>query len=204
MSVYSKLLAVQSELKVPKTQFNKFGNYNFRNCEDIQEAVKPKLKEVGATLTVGDELIEIGNRFYVKSMAIFTDIEDNTAVINTAYAREEEVIKGMSTAQITGSTSSYARKYALSGLFLLDDTKDADSDDSLTSKKYSIPKSVDSINTELEVVRKECLKAIVEQIKATNRDSVIAKIKSVSPNEENVNNISDANLIKKIKDTVSQ
>lgn len=126
MSVYEKLMNVQSKLKAPKSQFNKFGNYSYRSCEDILEAVKPLLSEVKAVLNLEDEVLQIGDRFYVKATATFTDIEDEKNISKSAFAREEESQKGMSSAQVTGSVSSYARKYALNGLFCIDDTKDDD------------------------------------------------------------------------------
>lgn len=125
-----KLLKIQSELKAPKNQRNSFGNYNYRSCEDILEAVKPLLKENGLTLTISDEVVNIGTHNYVKATARLKASNDNTEGISTtAFAREAETKKGMDDSQITGSTSSYARKYALNGLFAIDDTKDADSHD---------------------------------------------------------------------------
>lgn len=125
-NMYEKLLNIQSELKVPKRQFNKFGNYKFRNCEDILEAVKPLCKKNNAVLIVNDDIQQIGERFYVKATATFIDIENGQNIQNTAYAREENDKKGMDGSQLTGTASSYARKYALNGLFCIDDTKDAD------------------------------------------------------------------------------
>ena len=126
MNIHEKLQQVQSDLKAPKNQYNKFGGYNYRNCEDIQEAVKPLLKAVKAARVVGDELVLIGERYYIKATARFIDCESGETVENTAYAREEQEKKGMDVSQVTGSTSSYARKYALNGLFCIDDVKDAD------------------------------------------------------------------------------
>ena len=126
MNIHEKLQQVQSDLKAPKNQYNKFGGYNYRNCEEIQEAVKPLLKAVKAALVVGDELVLIGDRYYIKATARFIDCESGETVENTAYAREEQEKKGMDVSQVTGSTSSYARKYALNGLFCIDDVKDAD------------------------------------------------------------------------------
>ena len=129
MSVYEKLSKVQSELKAPKGQYNSFGKYKYRSCEDILEAVKPLNAKHGVVLTVGDEVVEISNRFYVKATATFVDIESGEKIINTALAREDDSKKGMDGSQITGTASSYARKYCLSGLFCIDDTKDADTDE---------------------------------------------------------------------------
>jgi hypothetical protein len=119
------LSQIQKTLKVAKSHRNTFGHYNYRNAEDILEAVKPLLEE--SILILSDEVVQVGERYYVKATAIFKDGETQTVV--TAYARESEEKKGMDSAQITGAASSYARKYALNGLFLIDDTKDADSDE---------------------------------------------------------------------------
>lgn len=119
-----KLLKIQKELKAPKNQRNNFGGYNYRSCEDIFEAVKPLLEKEGLLLRLTDKLVNIGDRYYIKATAILTD--GNETIENTAYAREEETKKGMDGSQITGASSSYARKYALNGLFLIDDVKDSD------------------------------------------------------------------------------
>ena len=124
MNIYEKLQRIQAELKAPKGQFNSFGGYKYRSCEDITEAVKPYLKEVNAVLLLNDELVLIGNRYYIKATATLAHAQGEISV--HAYAREEENKKGMDGAQVTGSASSYARKYALNGLFALDDTKDPD------------------------------------------------------------------------------
>lgn len=127
MGIIEKLANIQQELKAPKGQYNKFGGYNYRSCEDILEAVKPLLKANKCTLTISDELVSLGARFYIRAEAKLTSIDEpNDFYINTAYAREEETKKGMDGAQITGTASSYARKYALNGLFCIDDTKDVD------------------------------------------------------------------------------
>ena len=125
-NVYLKLVKVQNELKAPKSQYNSFGKYSYRNCEDILEALKPLLNEVKAIVNISDEIILIGERYYVKATVKFIDAETGEVVEASAMAREEETKKGMDASQLTGSTSSYARKYALNGLFAIDDTKDAD------------------------------------------------------------------------------
>lgn len=119
-----KLSKIQSKLKAPKSQYNKFGNYAYRNQEDILEAVKPLLAEAGLVQTISDDIVAFGERVYVRATVKVTDGE--FTVENTAFAREPQEQKGMNEAQITGSASSYARKYALNGMYAIDDTKDAD------------------------------------------------------------------------------
>ena len=136
LNIYEKLQKIQEELKAPKGQYNSFGKYKYRSCEDIFEAVKPLLKKYNLTLTTTDELYYIGDRYYIKAVARITDtekpyMEDDeisacNCITNVGWAREEEVKKGMDGSQITGASSSYARKQALNGLFLIDDTKDSD------------------------------------------------------------------------------
>ena len=126
MNVYEKLIAIQSELKAPKSQYNNFGKYAYRNCEDILESLKPLLKEHKSTIYISDEIVTVLERFYVKATVTFIDAETGEKIINTAYAREEETKKGMDGSQVTGASSSYARKYALNGMFAIDDTKDSD------------------------------------------------------------------------------
>ena len=128
MNIYKKLIEVQNKLKVPKSQYNNFGKYNYRNAEDILEAVKPILENAGATIFIKDSIELIGDRFYVKATVSFVDIESGSIIETSALARESEEKKGMDSAQVTGATSSYARKYALNGLLLIDDTKDNDHD----------------------------------------------------------------------------
>ncbi|EPL7530619.1 ERF family protein [Escherichia coli] len=122
--LYKKLWTIQQTLNAPKNQRNNFGGYSYRSAEDILEAVKPLLQNI--TLTLNDEIVLIGDRYYVKATATLSDGED--AVCVTAYAREEESKRGMDASQLTGATSSYARKYALNGLFCIDDAKDPDTD----------------------------------------------------------------------------
>ena len=122
------LVNIQSELKAPKSNFNSFGKYRYRSAEDILTAVKPILAKYGCQLTISDDIVFIGSRFYIKATVTITDEEGNTESVS-AYAREDESKKGMDGSQITGTASSYARKYALNGMFLIDDTKDADTDE---------------------------------------------------------------------------
>lgn len=134
MNIYEKLSAVQQELKAPKDKYNSFGEYKYRSAEGILEAVKPVLKKYGATITLSDEIVEVGGRIYVKATALFLEFENKTNdtvkyIAVSAFAREPEEKKKMDSAQITGTASSYARKYALNGLLLIDDQKDPDSDE---------------------------------------------------------------------------
>lgn len=126
MNIYKKLFEVQQNLKAAKNQFNKFGGYNYRSCEDILTALKPLLNEQQVILLINDEVIEVGGKNYIKATARFIDIETGESVENSALAREDEDRKKMDSPQITGSCSSYARKYALNGLFMIDDVKDSD------------------------------------------------------------------------------
>ena len=126
MNIYEKLTEVQNELKAPKSKYNSFGKYNYRSCEDILEAVKPILKAKRLAMTVKDDVFNIGDRFYIMATVTVYDCESDEKVTTTAYAREDADKKGMDGSQITGSSSSYARKYALNGMFAIDDTKDAD------------------------------------------------------------------------------
>lgn len=129
MTIYEKLSAIQVKLNAPKKQYNSYGRYNYRSCEDILEGLKPHLEETKTAVTVNDEVVLIGERYYIKATATLHDCESDKSVSNTAYAREELTKKGMDASQITGSTSSYARKYALNGLFCIDDVRDADTRD---------------------------------------------------------------------------
>lgn len=137
----SILTDIQNELKVPKNRYNSFGEYKYRSCEDILEAVKPLLAKHGATLTLKDEIVDVSGRIYVKATACLHYDDNGFPHIVTAFAREAEEKKKLDVSQITGTASSYARKYALNGLFLIDDTKDADTDEyakmenALASKK---------------------------------------------------------------------
>ena len=132
-TLHERLAEVQATLKAPKGQHNSFGGYKYRSCEDILEAVKPLLKEQGLVLTLSDELKNIGDRYYIEAHAFVfmkEGAKDSSEMVHvSAFAREEETKKGMDGSQITGTASSYARKYALNGLFLIDDTKDADTDE---------------------------------------------------------------------------
>lgn len=159
MNIYEKLSNIQQELKAPKNQYNSFGGYSYRSCEDILEAVKPLLKKNKCTLQLEDYLENIGERYYIRAIAKLIDaekpyVEDDeicaiNCITNSAYAREEENKKGMDGSQITGASSSYARKYALNGLFLIDDVKDSDTTNisyNETEVKLASQKQLDYIN----------------------------------------------------------
>lgn len=137
------LTRIQTQLKAPKSQYNDFGKFNYRSCEDILEAVKPLLEE-NATLGLNDELVMVGARYYIKATAtLVVETSSGQQVFRaSAFAREDETKKGMDGSQITGSASSYARKYALNGLFLIDDTKDADTRDNRETEKKKAPPKV--------------------------------------------------------------
>ena len=128
MNIYIKLQKIQAELKAPKSKRNNFGKYNYRSLEDIMEALKPLLQKYACLCRMDDEITMIGDRFYVRSTIHLIDTESDQAINATAYAREALTKKGMDESQITGTASSYARKYACNGLFLIDDTQDADTD----------------------------------------------------------------------------
>ena len=150
-NVYMKLVEVQSKLKAPKSQYNSFGKYSYRNCEDILEALKPLLNEVKAIINISDDIVMLGERYYVKATAKFIDAETGEIIEASAMAREEESKKGMDSSQLTGSTSSYARKYALNGLFAIDDTKDSDTTN--THNKEQNKASNNEIISEAQVKR---------------------------------------------------
>ena len=163
MNIYEKLLNIQVELKCNKNQYNSFGKYKYRSCEDILEAVKPICKKYNCTLILSDTLENIGERYYIKATALLIDTESEDdleahSISNTAYAREELEKKGMDGSQITGTASSYARKYALNGLFNIDDTKDADTDEFKTITESSKNEFQATINSTVE-------KSIKEEIK---------------------------------------
>ena len=125
-NIYDKLRKIQCELKAPKSQYNSFGNYKYRKAEDILEAVKPLLDKYGCTLICSDKLVQIGDRYYIQATAQLIDCESEDSAECNAFAREEESKKGMDGSQVTGASSSYARKYALNGLLCIDDTADSD------------------------------------------------------------------------------
>ena len=142
-----ELINIQKNLKAPKGQLNKFGNYKYRSCEDILEALKPLLYENKCVLTINDDIVSVGNRVYVKATVILKN-ESGEEISTNAFAREEETKKGLDSSQITGSTSSYARKYALNGMFCIDDTKDSD-----TTNTGDKPEKDDNYNLAIQEVK---------------------------------------------------
>jgi len=180
-----ELIAIQSELKVNKDLYNAFGKYKYRSCESILEALKPLLKKYECYLLLTDEIVNIGDRFYVKATAVLKkDNADHQGFQISAYAREELSKKGMDSSQVTGATSSYARKYALNGLFLIDDAKDSDTtnDGNQTAPQSPQPK-LDNDKVQSAIVAAKTLDALKAQWKYTtdgsdNRKLLEDKIKS--------------------------
>lgn len=182
-TIYQKLRQVQSELKAPKGQFNSFGKYKYRSCEDILESVKPILAKHDCIIILSDTVINLSdNRFYVKAIATFVDAATGEKVENSAFAREEEQKKGMDGSQITGTASSYARKYALNGLLLIDDTKDADTDEFKNqSDKKSNPVQQTETSDPAYPERKTMISTIEKHYPVgKNRDALLAFLKAES------------------------
>ncbi|MCI7208520.1 MAG: ERF family protein [Clostridium sp.] len=186
MTVYKKLMNVQSELKAPKGNYNSFGKYSYRSAEDVLEAVKPILKKEGLALIIKDDIVEIGGRFYVKSTASVIDIETGEKEEAVAYAREDETKKGMDLAQVTGSCSSYSRKYALNGLFAID-SSELDPDKTNTHGKDSEQKPTQSSSTITEKQRNFLL------VKAKENNFTEAQILQVIKKEFNLDSIMNMN-----------
>lgn len=175
MTIYEKLLAVQTELKAPKGQFNDFGKYKYRSCEDILEAAKPILAKHKALVYLTDAVKLIGQRYYIEATANFIDVESGEKLIVTASAREEESKKGMDGSQVTGASSSYARKYALNGLFDIDDTKDSDATNTGDNgqEKNQQPKGQQPKKQVYDTARKRLIAAL--KIKGINIEEYAAK-----------------------------
>lgn len=207
-NLHEKLQHIQAKLKVPKGQHNKFGNYNYRSLEDITEAIKPLLAELGAYILLSDQIVQIGERYYVQARAVLSDGVNEIAVL--AYAREPLSRKGMDESQITGAASSYARKYAMNGLLAIDDTKDADAtnkhEDNSKQKPTAKPKATTSAKAKgiveqaffefTTVYKDECLEyfeyskekfteAIIRVFKAlpTRKDSIKKIVETIKPED---------------------
>jgi hypothetical protein len=172
MSIYETLSNIQVELKAPKNLYNSFGKYKYRNAESILEAAKPLCAKHGCTLTVSDEVILIGDRYYIKATATVQD-KDGSAASTTALAREDETKKGMDGAQITGTASSYARKCALNGLFCIDDTKDPDSDEYHNQTAAEPQRDTNAAAARL-AARAECQRAVKSYCQKNNADEADA------------------------------
>ena len=182
-----ELLQIQSELKAPKGQFNAYGKYKYRSCEDILEAVKPILKKNNCTLLLSDSLIYVGERYYIKATATLVNAEGKS-VSTEAYAREEETKKGMDASQITGASSSYARKYALNGLLCIDDNKDSDTTNTGDNAPAAPAKASKEDNAEVE-------KAIAEINAAKSKDDLINAIAKYKGNKSVINNLAFINAV---------
>ena len=195
-NIYMKLVEVQSELKAPKSQFNKFGNYAYRNCEDILEALKPILNKVKAIVSISDEVVLVGERYYIKATVKFIDAETGEVVEASAMAREEESKKGMDASQLTGSTSSYARKYALNGLFAIDDTKDSDTtnthgkdnvttlSDAQLKRMYAIGSKAGYSNSKVDTMIKQKYSKDAKFMTKTEYDNVVDGLEKIVKKNE--------------------
>ena len=182
-----ELLQIQSELKAPKGQFNAYGKYKYRSCEDILEAVKPILKKCNCTLLLSDSLVYVGDRYYIKATATLINAEGKS-ISTEAYAREEETKKGMDASQITGASSSYARKYALNGLLCIDDNKDSDTTNTGDNAPAAPAKASKEDNAEVE-------KAIAEINAAKSKDELINAIAKYKGNKSVINNLAFINAV---------
>ena len=182
-----ELLQIQSELKAPKGQFNAYGKYKYRSCEDILEAVKPILKKCNCTLLLSDSLVYVGDRYYIKATATLVNAEGKS-VSTEAYAREEETKKGMDASQITGASSSYARKYALNGLLCIDDNKDSDTTNTGDNAPAAPAKASKEDNAEVE-------KAIAEINAAKSKDELVKAIAKYKVNKSVINNLAFINAV---------
>ena len=165
MNIYQSLNYIQSNLKAPKNKYSSYGDYHYRSCEDVLEGVKPHLQETNTCLVISDEIVTIGGHNYIKATATLYSA-DGGAISNSAYAKEPLEKKKMDPAQVTGSTSSYARKYALNGLFCIDDTKDADTDEyaAKTTQTKAKPKAPETNTIREKRIKEEYLKSITQQM----------------------------------------
>lgn len=202
-----KLTRIQTELKAPKKQYNSFGKYNYRSCEDILDALKPLLNKYNASVIIADDILQIGTRFYVKATATFIDNETGQMKSATAFAREPETKKGMDESQITGTASSYARKYCLNGLFLIDDQKDADTDENRNERegrqqkqpkqqksqkpqeKEFDPNEVSEKHAKLNAVRSLCKQGKI------NEQAIINVFRQKKPNLKSIEELAENQLL---------
>lgn len=193
MGIINKLSAIQQEMKAPKNMYNSFGKYKYRNAESILEAFKPFEKKYSVALILTDELIQVGERYYVKAVARLFDAESEDEVFVQALARESLDKKGMDDSQITGTASSYARKYALNGLFLLDDTKDADTDEYRAQSENNASDGIVNEQVDIHITEKEQehIKAKCKK-KGVSQNSVLQKYKLSSFAEMDVHTYNEA------------
>lgn len=179
MSIYAKLSAIQKELFVPKGQRNDFGKYNYRSCEDILQAVKPICEANGCVLMISNDMVSINDRIYVQATASLIDLETDTMIKSVAHAREESEKKGMDGSQITGAASSYARKYALAGLFCIDNEKDSDATNESKKEEPSERKATPAqIKILSEKYTGENLNKLLETQKVTKIEDISLKAAS--------------------------
>lgn len=192
--INNKLLTIQQSIKVSKDRLNTFGNYKYRSAEDILNAAKPLLQINNCVLILTDEVVNIGNHNYIKATAKIIDIEDGSEIVNTAYAREDEQLKGMASSQITGATSSYARKYALNGLFLLDDVKDTDSNEFHRSMQGKTPLNVheNTPRPRPALTKEEKISKIISEINECNNVDELSALWAKLKNWTNDETISKA------------
>lgn len=180
MKVYNSLKCIQSELKCAKTLFNKFGGYYYRSAETILESLKPLLSKHSCIITIDDAVEMIGDRFYIKAIARLTNVEDGSSIETSAYAREELTKKGQDASQVTGSTSSYARKHALNGLFCIDDNKDSDATNvgAKPEKTEENPIFDMAINDLRNAKTMDALKSVWSEYKSLQNNSVFIALKN--------------------------
>lgn len=172
------LTKIQNELKAPKNQYNSFGKYKYRNAEDIMESLKPLLEKYEATVFINDEIVQVGERYYVKATATF--VKDDKTISVTAFARESLDKKGMDDSQITGACSSYARKYALGGLFLVDDTKDTDSEEYQNSKEKTVIKTPQKGEYQLRVDTFQSLEHFQKELENLERKATAENVEETT------------------------
>ncbi|MDL2276584.1 ERF family protein [Breznakia sp. OttesenSCG-928-G09] len=190
--IYEKLLSVQLELKVPKNQTNEFAGFKFRSCEDIMEAVKPHLKNEKATIILDDKIVNLNDRYYVEATAKFICIETGKMIEVHSSARESQAMKGRDESQITGSTSSYARKYALNGLLAIDDTKDSDSNEKAkedaAAKKAQNKEDINAAKDMIDALSKDLLNEFSVDVKS---EKVVKYIESATgiKNSSNIDSL---------------
>lgn len=203
MSIYEKLLKIQTSAHIPKSQRNTFGKYNYRSCEDILEGLKPFLLENNAVLYLTDDVVFVEGRFYVKATATLIDIENNERLQVNAFAREESEKKGMDSSQVTGATSSYARKYALNAMFAIDDTKDADTDESQVERQEREKAKVNPAISKM----KEVIKSLTSELKqcGLTKEKLLEIIQKFSkvPNG-NYMNENDLEILNKIAEELKK